>query len=257
MKVLSLVLLFLSLEIFPKSSKIVTFGHNLSPTTHQLKAGNGTVGVFVSAIGITDWLMAGTSPWLIFDYNMHNLLTQARIYKSNNHTISVRGSYYQTYDDDSLSNYRMESFTGQIIWGYKFNERTSLHSNFSYMVFNEDQRPFSIRRQTGNLNDFQYNTSTLLEHLFTSNWGMNFEIGFLGMNYEYPQLITGTSVHYRVNSWYFQAGVSLTGTPRAYFDGSRRSNFWKDQPDESELLDDENIKRDFSPHPEIQIQYYF
>ena len=242
-------------------TSVGTFGHNLSPSTKKLEQYQATVGFYAMAMGLTDNIMIGTSPWIYSNYNMHNLVGQYNYTFSSKDELAFRGTYFKTYDvENKLNEYKMEAISLHTIWGRKLEKKKKLNFVLGYMYFYDETLPFSLRREPMNDNPYQFSTSVLFESQLDKSWGINLELGVLGVNYVYPQLITGASVTYQYKMIFMQIGMSATGTPNSYFNTNRIDNngmYLDNYYSRSQYTNKENARRDFSVHPEIQLQYFF
>jgi hypothetical protein len=245
-----------SVERLHSNERIVNVGHNLSPAANQLAAGQLTMGGYFSGYGISESVMVGTSPWLASHYNMYSGFLQARSRLTGSSSLAMRFGYMRTFEGPNLldTDFQMEAASASVVYGVNVNSRVRLHLNATIYYFLEETFPFSIRREPGTDDPYQHSVSLLVESQLTRHWRINGEVGVLGLSYLYPQLISGGSLGYQNGGWYTQLGFSVTGTPRAYFSSAKA-----DIPivDLNDPFDREQMKYDFSIHPEVQLQYYF
>ena len=116
------------------------------------------------------------------------------------------------------------------------------------MYFFEEAAPFSLRREPFNNQAQQFTVSALHQFYFSDKIILNFEIGVLGLNYAFPNVLGGASWNYIPNDhWSFQVGASLNKrlTHPSYVD-----------PSQTYIRSPENYA-DVSVHPEVQLQYWF
>jgi hypothetical protein len=84
-------------EINP--SRAVFLGHNASPSSYALSAGQVTVGNFGIATGITDQLTIATSPWLWASYEAANVHLKWIKKRRSGTRIGALVSYFETFGD--------------------------------------------------------------------------------------------------------------------------------------------------------------
>lgn len=241
------------------NTKTVHWGHNLAPTTQTLNKGVTTAGIYVVAYGLSDDVMIGTSPWFNFYYQMDNIVAKAKILKSGDHEVAVQSAYFKSINEADFETdgryYQMEASISNLIYSYKVSDYYSFSTNFGYHYYFDETVPFSIRRESFGDLPYQLNISSFHEFKVEDKLSFGFELGVLGLEYLYPQLITGASFNYRGKAWQMQLGMSFTGTPIGYISSesvdNNRENFGYTSQDKAKG------RVDFSAHPEIQLQYYF
>lgn len=238
----------------------IYYGHNLSPTTNTLKENQAAFGLYVVAIGLSDNLMIGSSPWITFDYNMANLAIRYAPDSQSSGKISFQTHYFKTYNEDKVSSrelsYKMETISQYISYSTKISPKLDVTFNLNGMYFWEEERPFSLRRINATKDSYQINTTLLFQNQATKNILTQFELGILGANYTYPQLILGTSGSLKIgSSWLVQLGFMMTSTPKALTSTKRADNNFKIVGNNHNSAG--NNKDDFSIHPEIQLEYFF
>ncbi len=113
------------------------------------------------------------------------------------------------------------------------------------MYFWVETYPFSLRREPFNDQAQQFTLSSLHQFQFKQDLLINLELGALGLNYTYPNLIFGASVVKKWNQFSMQFGGSVTKR----FSGELTFN-------QKVITSVENYL-DTSLHPEIQLQYWF
>jgi hypothetical protein len=242
-------------------SKQVYYGHNLSPTTNTLKQDKVSAGIYVLAYGLTDDLMIGTSPWITIDYNMFNFAVRYLIKEQANTRTSLQTHYFKTYDANDRSQYsvayKMHALTQHLTHSIKASQQVELLFNLSAMYYWNEEIPFSLRRMGATEKSYQFNTTVMLRKHWLDSFSTQYELGILGVNYTYPQLIMGTSATIELGeSWLVQLGFMTTSTPNALLSGPRLDNNFKNGLGEKLELR-KNRKNDFSVHPEIQLEYFF
>jgi hypothetical protein len=278
MNKLIILLLFISVKTYAvtKSHSVLSdkkkiqvhtdhWGHNMSPTANTLPQGATSAGIYIIGYGLSDDIMLATSPWFHIFYNMNNFILKAKLHQSKETTIGLQVAYFKSknqavYHEDENQNsvydyYQMEATISNLIYTKKISREYVFSANLGFHHYEDETVPFSVRRESFKDNPYQFNLSTFHELKLGDKVSFGFEVGFLGMNYLYPQILTGLSLNTKVNAWQMQLGFSATGTPKAYLssekvDSNRANNGY--------ISDNkEDGKRDFSIHPEIQLQYYF
>jgi len=247
-------LFFINLFFICKIFALPTFGHNLSPTTHSLKENQVTFGSYLIGYGLTDHLLIATSPWIYSNYNMSNLALKYTNSLNDRWNYVSQTIYFKTFNGFS-NRYKMESIMTSLGVSTQISKDVEVTFNFNYMFYWDETLPFSLRRETLNDQPYQYNFTALFEFMPESDLGVLIELGALGINYKYPQVISGFSVHYKMSHFLIQLGISITGTPKSYFNSTRYD--YNQHKISKEFIDEESVKRDFSIHPEIQLQYFF
>jgi len=242
-----------------KKSKVISWGHNLAPTTNTLDKGGLTAGIYIVGYGLTENLMIGTSPWFNHYYNMNNAVIKTKLYADELNSIAFQSAYFKSNNKASLYEndkyYQMEASLSNLIYSRKVNSVYSVSTNIGYHYYFDETVPFSVRRESFNNQPHQWNLSTFHEIDLEDSYSFGFEVGALGLNYLYPQLITGASFNYKGRKWQMQLGMSFTGTPKAYISSESIDNNKELYGYTSQYK--EKGKLDFSAHPEIQLQYYF
>lgn len=229
------------------SRKSISFGHNLSPTTEILNARLCTAGFYFTGCGATDQLTLGFSPWMLSFYNLENLVLKYQHSFENLGTFSHQLAYFNSNAKLGLR-YKQKSFS------YWFSHATlnmdpyKMYSTFNYMYFFTEESPFSLRREPFNKQAAQFTFSTLHQFVISEKTNVNLELGVLGLNYAFPNLIAGASWEHRPNeNWSIQLGGSISKrlTDPSYMD-----------PNQMYIREIENYFNT-SVHPEMQIQYWF
>lgn len=239
--------------------KSVTWGHNLAPTTETLGSGITTAGIYLLAYGLSDDVTVGVSPWFNHFYKMQNAVLKGRLYSKEGHEVALQSAYFKSVNDAEFTGldryWQMEASISNLIYSYRASGDYTVSVNFGYHYYFDETVPFSIRRESFKDSPHQFNISSFHQLKLEDNFSVGLELGVLGMDYLYPQLITGASFNFQSRSWQMQVGISLTGTYAGYISPDRIDNnraFF-----EYTSQDKENGRKDFSAHPEIQLQYSF
>jgi hypothetical protein len=225
-----------------KSYKAIPFGHNVTPTSYTLSKGTSTAGIYAIGYGFTDSLTVATSPWIEYNYNMHNLHLRYGGQVASEQRLTLGLSYFKSYE--ARDAYEQESTTAQLIHSVDVSPVYTLHTALSYMYYFNDQRPYSLRMASFNSDPFELIFSTLHEARLSEHLGLCGEIGMLGLNYFYPYVHYGASFSYIQKNWFVQIGVSHTFHPGTQYNG--RSTTYLS-----------NEKATDAVHPEIYTQVYF
>ena len=235
------------------------FGHNLSPTTNTMNEGSWAIGSYALAYGYSDKVVLATSPWLYYNYNMTSAIVRYPVTKLRDWELRGQSAYFKTYSS-SYEIYHMEALSQHLTLGKKINSSFVVHYNLSYMYFLDETKPFSLRREPLNNDPGQWTFTALFEAPLTKDFGLLGEIGVLGLNYHYPQAVMGASLQLGLNQWLLQFGFSMTGTIDSYFSSDKIDNNEVEYSPNGFYYPSRRYaraSRDFSVHPEIQIQYYF
>lgn len=236
-----------------------SFGHNLSATTEVLKSKEVSAGLQVLAVGLSDQVSFGTSTWLLSDYNMYNGYVRYQFEKNEDYSQSIQVAFFQTMD--SSRTYDMTALWAGWVHGWHTEKRYSFYLNAQFMYFFNERRPFSLRRPRIWRDPTEFIVTTLHEVELVNGFYLMGELGILGLVRKFPLIHTGASLQWRSQHWLFQFGYSLTGTTHGFGDRFSRfdSGAYLSNGDRNGLGDSasEVVKRDFSVHPEITIQYVF
>lgn len=232
----------------------IVFGHNLTPTTYTLSKGVLTLGNYILGYGVTDKLTIATSPWLYADYNMYSAVVRTRgeigshTHASERLDWAFQAMYLKT-GKVGKSNYQMTAVNSSFVVKHDFESFYSLNLALNYMYFFDETAPYSLRREPYNNDAYQWSISSLQEIRLPGNFGFMAEAGMLGLNYKYPEIHIGLSMYHRSKYSLIQLGFSQT-----YTSGTLSRMFVTDQ---SETIAVVGPGRDFSMHPEIQIQLFY
>jgi hypothetical protein len=228
-----------------------TFGHNMSPNSYTLNKGDCTVGPYAAACGVTDDLTLGSSTWLYWNYNMYSVFFRAGHRFNSEWRASIQSAYLKTFDVGKYLGYVMESSRSHFTLSRKHSSGITVHYNLTYEYFLDETLPHSMRREPLKNDPSQVSATALLEYEASKDYLLHYETGIHGVNYHYPQLLVGFSGGRKFKNSFLQIGVSMTGTPKAYFTSNR---FDSSRVNERTK---QYMKYDFSVHPEFQWQYVF
>lgn len=217
-----------------------SFGHNYTARTETLPQGGVTLGTYAAAVGVTDWLMIGTSPWMLTFYNMPMVSARAGfdIFPGRLRA-GLDFSYFRTvpgvYDQEST--YARATVT-QV-----FSDAYSLHLSLSRQGRVSGKRFYSIYLFDNSYADghhsFNLTASSLHEIVFGDRFGLMLELGISALNYERSYHVFGASVYFRTYSGlFFQVGASYT-----------RRNMLVG-------FDEDSRYPPSSFHPEVQLQWF-
>jgi hypothetical protein len=172
-----------------KNLKAVFLGHNASPSSYALSAGQVTAGNFGIAVGITDHITIATSPWLWASYEAANIHVKWVAERDNGFRVGALVSYFETFGDSPFlrcigawEGWMCPNQSPEIVdlrrqanpVGYKLTEaisafpnryqfqtvashflygidsdRQSYHLNLKFSYFFNDDRAYSIRVDPG------------------------------------------------------------------------------------------------------------
>jgi hypothetical protein len=277
--------------------KSILIGHNLTPTTEVLRAGDSTVGTYAVGYALTDHLFLATSPWIWVSYNTANVHLKWATDVTENQRIGFFASYFESYDSSPLlteingsggsdcrpgdrncsaprgsnpasgtdvqiaDRYQWRSFSTHALYSYAFKYATT-YVSLKYSYFYNDDMPYSIRMDPGSddIRD-QWDFSALTAvPIPGSDFLWNFEVGGLGLNYLQPYLQLGSSIAYKSESWLIQVGASYT----ARFNELSQSTAWSPGRYDSRVHYSESTGENYyfrylqtALHPEIQLQFFF
>lgn len=240
--------------------KQIRYGHNLSPTTETLKQGQLAVGFAAVSLGVTDNLTLGTSPWIAWDYNMINFAVRWKHKLDHRNVVGLQTHYFNTYNENERrferTIYSMHAISQFFTYSYRLAEQANLIFNINPMYFFDEEVPFSLRRSGGTNDSYQINSTALLQTKILPWFTTNIELGVLGANYTYPQMITGLSGTFFIGqSFLLQLGFNITAVPRAMF-GSQGVDSNSTVRSFGTLFK-QDLQIDRSAHPEVQTEYFF
>ena len=230
-------------------------GHNLTPTSNTLNAGQTMIGTYAIAYGFTDSLTVGTSPWLIVQYNMPAISVKYAFPVNEVITrLQIEQLYLKTFDF-GWDRYKQESIWTRITASHRFDEHYTLHVNYGFQYFWDDTVAFSMRPTPVHHTPVTMSFSTLSEISFTDQFGIFAEAGILGLNYSNKYLQVGLSGFWKWSTGYIQLGVS-----RSYEIGPEYTTL-ADYTEWTNMygVDRHSIfKYTRNPfHPELQLEFLF
>lgn len=251
-----------------------SLGHNVSMSGSLLDQGEVSVGTQYIAVGVTDKLSIGVSPfvWTVFD--MYNIAARLGWDISEKSRIVVGAEYFKTFGADTREDQRRVDACEEILFDesiqacplrfggpdggfYSFRMEAwdvklalsqiivpgyRLNLNASYYHYIDDARPFSLRMDPVNRDRYALNFTTLHEIRLHEKIYLNLEAGFWGLNYLYTYLHAGATLNVHLPSALLGFGLSTTWSP----------GFPADQAVGFAGYDSRR-----SIHPEIQMQMYF
>lgn len=273
----------------PKSSSYF-IGHNLTPSTDEIRAGSVTVGNYALGYAVTDNLLLATSPWIWTTYNTQNLHLKYTQVLSPKSDAGFMLSYFNSYDSGNLmdtnssnnltpfapapgglptggqlnagtNRYQWTSYSAHALYGYRYDNSNVQYVNLKYSNFVNDEMPYSLRMDPGDDSiRNQIDASTLLKIPTDDNVSFGLEAGILGLNYINPYTHLGASIRIHESSWMLQLGASYTvmakefGTSKALEIGR-----WDNRVHYSEVAQQYYSERylQVAVHPEVQFQIYF
>lgn len=202
--------LFTSFLISLPSGAETLLGHNLTPTTSTLHRGEIMAGTYALAVGLSDEWTVGTSPWLLWMYNMPALSTRFGFETGGffDH-VTLEQLYFKTFKF-GYDMYRQESTWTRVTASRRYNHFYTLNANLGLQYFWNDQVPFSMRPIPTNRTPITWSTGILHELHFTESWGAFLETGLLGFNYPNRYAHVGLSGFYQWSKGYVQLGISKT-----------------------------------------------
>lgn len=244
--ILVFIFCFIMSVLVVADQKPILFGHNLATTTQVLNKNQMTAGTYYLGVGITDNFTLGTSPWIVFGYNLENIILKYRNEISTTESLSHEVAYFKS-NIKLGEKYEQTSMSYWLTFAHIFDQYT-LNITMNYMYFWNEKRPFSLRREPFNNQAHQITLTSLHQFHFSERTILQFELGVLGINYAYPNLSAGASWAYLLNNkWSYQLGGSISKR----FSGPYYPDYF-----DTSILQYENYAYD-SIHPEIQIQYWF
>ena len=159
------ILILLSWQIQARNQ--IRYGHNLSPTTETLSDKQMAIGFLFTGFGLNENLTIGTSPWMIYDYNMLNLAVRFSNDITENSSFGFQTHYFNTFNEDKVdkyTTYKMEAISQFFTYSYKLTPKTNLIFNINPIYFFNEEMPFSLRRVEATKDSYQLNTTVLIQH---------------------------------------------------------------------------------------------
>jgi hypothetical protein len=254
-------------------AEVRSFGHLLSRNDYILDDHRCVVGLIFSGCRIESTLI-GTSPFLIFGYDLNNIFIRQRISESediintidlgfvdNIHKKNADDEFYY-FQEHELYDMRAGMFS--FITTFKVQEKIKVSWNNSLFYYPNYRKPFSLRRPDPKVKKMQLNSTLLFENFFTNNMSMTSELGFLQFNGQYPRIQAGASLDFHSSNFIVKIGFSVTSTWSGFFVNAARTSrndyqqeLLRTSEGYYQTLDTEKTKYDFALHPEINIQYVF
>ncbi len=257
------------------SAEAMPVGHNLFTTSYLMPSGRWTVGNYFLGAGVTPWMMVATSPWLLVNYNMFNLVLKFGTPNGNAiNRFSFEASAFKTYTG-MWNLYKQMSAWLRGTFTHRWSGGWATHFGGNYQYFWNDDNPFSLRPTGWNSDRYTLSLGMLNELDLGGGYTLFLETGCLGLNYKYPFAHVGISLNRRFSWGYIQFGASVSrraapGAPKSpsdfsttaaynswaqtYYSGGGNSDYVIWQFDQSI---DWNLQGKTLLHPEIQVQYFF
>lgn len=253
----SLLVLFIFLTVGARGEDVVSFGHNLSATSNTLKGKNCAVGFPAIACRLSDDFMIASSTWLAWDYKMASLFLRYKIKEEGTATHAVQFS--QFYADNESPFYSMSASWLHYIFTRRHKTGYTFHFNAIAAYYYAEDRPFSLRRPNVRKDPTDFSVTTLHEFNLLKHWYFMAEGGVLGFTRYYPNLHYGASMQWRNEDWLLQFGFTNTGPVSAIFSRDRNDYYGLTNGNDHGVGKQfrDQLKHDFSVHPEIVVQYYF
>jgi hypothetical protein len=253
-----------------------SLGHNLTSNGRTLKSGQTSLGSLYVAHGITDNITVGTSPFVVSNFEMFNLMLRAGFDLSARDRISFDASYFKTFggeeipqeptcylfiepgsteedwseddiecfpSDPFFTGFIMEAMSLKTTYSRQMLRSYRMSTTLSYFFYWDERNPFSFRMDPANGDEFALNLSTLHEFRITDLFYINYELGLWGLNYQYPYTHTGLTLNLQAQEWLFGFGASVT-----------RSFSFPDQYERNFLA---GYTSRMSIHPEFEFQFFF
>lgn len=209
-------------------------------------------GSYALAAGVTDQLTLGTSPWLIWAYNMPALSARYAFELDGFLTrLTVEQLYFKTFHY-GYNMYDQESEWTRVTATRRFDHFYTLHANLGLQYFVNDRVPFSMRPIPTNRTPITWSASFLQELNFSESFGAFVESGLLAFNYPNRYAHVGLSGFYKWPAGYIQLGFSKTlpiGPDRI-----RTSQFEIWENSEGAWRASVYRKNPAPFHPEVQVQ---
>lgn len=237
-----------------------SFGHLVTSNSQVLAPNDFTVGTLIIAYGVTDFWTVGVSPLAIFNFNMLNLHNRFAFEWNEEVTLGFEHTYFKNYNKGYNTNraryteeeinfnpklwqsFKMEAHalkaTATVQWTLSYRGSFS----FSFFKYIDDDRPFSLRMDPQNSDDYAASLTSLHEFLIHEKFQINTEFGFWGMNYTYPYLHGGFSLQFIEKSFVLGMGMSATYSPTL--------------PESKVRPFGPGYTNRVSYHPEVQIQLF-
>jgi hypothetical protein len=262
-------------SVYQFGSKSV--GHNVSMTGNLLKKNELTAGTYFIGYGITEKWTIATSPFVFATYQMNNIASRWAYDLNYDNRLIFGAEYFKTFGHESESDklereyceqsrafgvpdgfdgsckrgdyqngftsFQMEAWAAKIGLSRQMTSRYRLNVTGSYYKYIDDTKPFSLRMDPMNKDDYALALTTLHEFRLNQQTFLNVEAGQWGLNYKYRYWHLGSSISYHSNNKRLLASLGLSTT------------FNSDIPENQEKIFCGYTSR-ASVHPEIQFQYF-
>lgn len=245
-------------------------GHNLTVTSDTLPAGHCSIGIPVTACGITDEFSLGISPWMYFDYNMWGVAARVLVSEDEEkNRFALQANYFKTYktredtaNPIALNYYQMEALWLMMIRTWNVSPHYRLHLNAHLNHYLDEKLPFSLRRPYMKPSPWQVNFSLLHEVDLAAGWFIYGEMGLLDLLRDPIHIHGGASLGKTFGGLSVRAGFSLTGTGSALFSPTSRRDYQQTLRFSSisgyeSGMSDQLVRYDYAIHPEFSLQYTF
>ena len=243
----------------------LSFGHNLTTNARTLKKGQTSLGSLFLAHGLTNNWSIGTSPFVMQNFEMFNLMTRYGLNISKTDRLGFDLAYFKTYGgeienvplcytntvtqkSDCSRSYRrlrgffMEAVNLKVTYSKKIRPFYRFNTTASYFYYLDERMPFSFRMDPANDDPFTINLTTLHEFKLLSETFLNYEVGVWGFNYHYTYFHTGLSLNFQHENWLFGFGASTTFSPSFPSENAKAFAGYNSQA---------------SFHPELELQLFF
>lgn len=241
-------------------------GHNLTPTSYTLPAGETTVGTYAVGVGVTDNFMLATSPFIWLGYNMANIGGRVAVQTDSFiDRICLEGLYFNTLQM-SFANYEQESLFGRLTATSHLGRTYRVHMTFGYQYFFNDAHPFSLRPNPFTRDPITISVGALHEFRFSEKFGILAETAILGLNYMLPYGHFGLSAFWKSKALTIQAGLSASIRGSADISAGAVAQYKGAVGTpmgtliQSEVWGDDYVPlnaRHVMVHPEVQLQFEF
>lgn len=232
----------------PVFSTPFIIGHNLGITTDVPEKGTATFGSYIAGYSFSDDCIVGTNTWMAWNYNSYSLIGRCKIFSETKYVDESTIQLAYIKSDRSLGKfYRQDVALAWWAFKNKFNDLYTVFTTINYMYFWDETLPFSLRREPGNGQPYQFSLTTLHQVRLTESLGFHFELGILGLNYSRPLSHSGYSIYKKWDSFFLQAGMSISASANNMDRLYSKTNASNMAPE----------SYDYSMHPEIQLQYFF
>lgn len=214
-------------------SKPVNWGHLLTGTTQNLTEKEVTVGLHLLSYGISDQVSLGISPWAYSSYDFNNFFMRYSFYNKSEVTQAIDFIFLDSRSGITDSYFDQTSYWGKYNIGIKHKSKNQSYLSLGFQYYTKDNSPHSLRgdpqgkhKTLGIKGDESYfyedkladykndkrdpktiSLSYLYVAYLNNTLSLNFELGALGINYDYPfnhfglSLIYATDKHLVAYGW--------------------------------------------------------